>query len=79
MRYEPETALCSGADGLDAIRQIIADSRKILKSGGWILIEHGFNQQQAVQTLLKEFGYGEVRGYHDLADHPRIVAGKYNT
>jgi release factor glutamine methyltransferase len=70
--------LSSGADGLDAIRTIIASAPQHLHAGGWLLLEHGFEQAQAVCALLRQAGFSEVQTRHDLAGLERCSGGRFN-
>lgn len=76
LRFEPGYALASGADGLDAIRQIIDAAPRHLASGGWLLLEHGFDQGESVRGLLDQGGLIEVQTWQDIADHDRISGGR---
>jgi release factor glutamine methyltransferase len=76
VRFEPESALIAGADGLDAIRCISADAESFFRPGGWLLFEHGYDQAQAVRTLLETHGYDRVTSYRDTAGHERVTAGR---
>jgi len=76
VRFEPESALVAGADGLDAIRCIAADALSFLRPGGWLLFEHGYDQAQAARTLLETHGYDRVVTYRDTAGHERVTAGR---
>jgi len=76
---EPEFALTSGDDGLDAIRQITEQAKEFLTDGGWLLVEHGYDQANAVKQLFLDHGYLDVETKQDLAGHDRICAGKYIT
>lgn len=67
LTHEPLSALASGADGLDDIRRIIAAAPALLAPGGWLLLEHGWDQADAVQALLRESGLQQVQGRCDLA------------
>ena len=78
VRFEPFTALVSGADGLDAIRLIAASASSHLKPGGWIAIEHGLGQDAAVRTLLAAAGLESVSSRTDLAGIARVSSGQYN-
>ena len=70
--WEPVEALLAGADGLDAIRQIIQGAPDHLKAGGWLVLEIGADQGEAVRELLTEnFDHIEIR--KDLAGHDRIA------
>lgn len=75
VRFEPRSALTAGVDGLDAIRVIAAAAPGRLHSGGWLLMEHGFDQGEAVRALLREKGYLDVRSFRDLAGQDRVTGG----
>ncbi|MFZ4791134.1 MAG: peptide chain release factor N(5)-glutamine methyltransferase [Candidatus Competibacteraceae bacterium] len=77
LRFEPPAALISGPDGLDALRIIIAQAREVLKSGGWLLLEHGYDQGVAVPALLRERGFSEVTDFQDTAGLSRVSRGRY--
>lgn len=78
LRFEPEQALVSGIDGLTALRKIIKESPKFLKPGGYLFLEHGFDQGEVVRNLMKEAGYTNIQQYRDLESHERVVVGKLN-
>ena len=67
LRHEPLSALTSGSDGLDAIRSIIAQAGAHLYPGGWLLLEHGYDQASAVRALLHSAGLQHVQSRRDLA------------
>lgn len=73
LTHEPRKALTSGADGLDDIRQIIAQAPAHLAPGGWLLLEHGWDQAFAVQSLLREAGFVQVQSRRDLAGIERCT------
>lgn len=75
VRCEPRTSLISGSDGLTAIRQIIANAPCKLVRGGWLLLEHGWNQGPAVRRLYGRSGFAHIRTWHDLAGLPRVSEG----
>jgi release factor glutamine methyltransferase len=75
LTHEPLQALTSGADGLDDIRQIITQAPSRLAPGGWLLLEHGWDQAQAVQTLLRQGGFEQVQSRQDLAGVDRCTGG----
>ena len=75
VRFEPEQALAAGPEGLDAIRRIIEDARAHLKVGGWLLLEHGYDQT-AVTALLRQYGYEAIHCYSDLSGRDRISEGR---
>jgi len=70
--WEPASALFAGADGLDDIRVIMRGAREWLKPGGWLVLEIGYRQGDAVLTLASELGLVNAEVRHDLASHPRI-------
>lgn len=79
LKHEPLTALASGADGLDDIRVIVREAVRHLKPNGWLLLEHGFDQAQAVQTLLGNQGFVNVQSRPDLAGILRCTGGQWQT
>ncbi len=76
LRHEPMTALASGEDGLDAIRAIARDAPRHLARGGWLLLEHGWNQGAAVRELLTQAGFVDVCTERDLEDRDRATLGR---
>ncbi len=76
VRFEPRSALVSGADGLDDIRHITAQTGVHLKNNGWLLIEHGHNQAVKVTELLRQAGFGGIFSAPDLAGIPRVSGGQ---
>jgi len=76
VRFEPSSALVAGPDGLDDLRTIITQAPAHLSPGGWLLLEHGFDQAEAVRELLVRQGFGDVASVADLAGHPRISLGR---
>jgi len=75
LRFEPASALASGADGLDDIRRIVAQARDHLAPGGSLLMEHGWNQGPAVRAVLEAAGYSEVFTEQDLEQRDRVSGG----
>ena len=78
LRFEPQAALVGGADGLDAIRAIVALAPRHLLAGGWLAVEHGQGQEGEVRNLLEKAGLELVSSRPDLAGVARISVGKYN-
>ena len=78
LRFEPRTALASGDDGLDALRQIIAAAPRFLEPDGWLLLEHGYDQAAAVQALLDAAGFQAIEQHRDLAGILRVSGGRYS-
>jgi release factor glutamine methyltransferase len=76
LHHEPTQALVAGADGLDDIRSIVDQAMPRLKPGGWLLLEHGFDQAAAVRALLSERGFAQVCSRRDLADIERCSGGQ---
>jgi release factor glutamine methyltransferase len=74
--FEPANALVAGADGLDAIREIVRGAGKHLAPGGWLLVEHGIGQERAVFDLLAGAGLEDRATWPDLAGIPRVSGGK---
>jgi release factor glutamine methyltransferase len=75
-RHEPELALISGDDGLDALRLLIAGAPSRLCQGGWILVEHGFDQGEAVRERMRAAGLEDIETRTDLAGHPRATRAR---
>ena len=75
LQHEPLLALTSGADGLDAIRRIVQDAPGFLKKGGWLLLEHGYDQALTVRELLQERGFAQVSSRLDLNGIERCTGG----
>jgi len=76
LRFEPASALASGADGLDDIRVIIAGAVAHLLPGGWLLLEHGWDQGPAIRALLAAAGLVEVDTVVDLEQRDRVSLGR---
>ena len=76
LRFEPASALTSGADGLDDLRCIISDAPAYLKAGGWLLLEHGFDQAEQTRSLLVQRGFVAVQSRRDLAGIERCSGGQ---
>lgn len=78
VRFEPLTALISGKDGLDDIRQIVTQARRCLKPGGWLLVEHGYDQSERVQALFSEAGFDHITAHQDFGGQDRAVMAQLN-
>ncbi|EMI51323.1 N5-glutamine S-adenosyl-L-methionine-dependent methyltransferase [Stenotrophomonas maltophilia AU12-09] len=76
LRFEPSTALASGMDGLDDIRRIVDGGQAHLRPGGWLLIEHGWDQGAAIRALFDATGFAEVQTVQDLEQRDRITLGR---
>lgn len=75
LRFEPRSALAAGPDGLDDLRIIAAGACSHLEAGGWLLVEHGFDQGAAVRALFTEAGLGSAATYRDLEGRDRVTEG----
>lgn len=73
IRFEPYSALVSGQSGLEAFHSIISQAPEYLDKEGYLLLEHGYNQQESLMRLLKERGFAVVQGYKDLAGLERMI------
>ena len=76
LRFEPIDALTDHGDGLSAYRKIIGGAKTQLCEGGWLLMEHGYDQSQAVQDILSAHGFIEVQSWPDLAGILRVSGGR---
>lgn len=76
VRFEPASALVAGRDGLDDLRLITQQAGAYLNAGGWLLLEHGYDQAQAVRDLLLSQGFEGVHSCIDLGGHERISLGQ---
>lgn len=76
LTHEPMSALTAGSDGLDAIRVIVAGAASHLEVDGWLLLEHGHDQRQAVADLLEQQGFSNIACRRDLAGLPRCSGGR---
>jgi release factor glutamine methyltransferase len=75
VRFEPMSALASGIDGLDDIRLIVKQAQRCLKPGGWLMVEHGYDQAVKVQLLFSEAGFSEVSSRQDFGGNDRVTMG----
>ncbi|MDH5305118.1 MAG: peptide chain release factor N(5)-glutamine methyltransferase [Gammaproteobacteria bacterium] len=74
---EPELALVSGSDGLDAIRRLSRDCPTVLVEGGLLILEHGNQQRDAVAAILASDGWRDIRGHDDYAGRPRATTARF--
>ena len=77
LRYEPSAALAAGTDGLEALRAIVRQAPDHLQPDGWLLLEHGYDQGEAVPALLRERGFTDVRDHLDIAGLSRASSGRW--
>ncbi len=78
LTHEPQAALIAGSDGLDAIREIVRDAPAHLLPRGWLLLEHGAEQGEAVRALLLDAGFTDVETCRDLSGLERVTGGRSN-
>ncbi|MGS2724403.1 peptide chain release factor N(5)-glutamine methyltransferase [Porticoccus sp. GXU_MW_L64] len=77
VRFEPHSALVAKDAGLADIRTIVGAAPDHLQHGGWLLLEHGYDQGQAVRQLFRDGGFGGVQTRRDLAGHERVTLGHF--
>jgi len=76
VRFEPSSALSAKQNGLADIINIVKQAKNFLHPTGWLLIEHGYNQAEQVQTIFQQSGYNEIETRKDYNQQPRITFGK---
>ena len=76
LRFEPAGALTDHADGLSALRRIVVEAPDWLADGGWLFLEHGYDQAVAVAELLAAAGFVAIEQYRDLAGIVRVSGGR---
>ena len=79
LRFEPAGALASGKDGLDDIQLLVQHALKHLKKDGYLLLEHGYQQAEAVRSLMAKAGYIDIETHQDIEDRDRVTLGKIPT
>ncbi len=79
LRFEPIDALTDQADGLSALRKIVVEASTFLDNDGWLLLEHGYDQANAVRTLLDDAAFHDVQSWRDLAGIERVSGGRKAT
>jgi release factor glutamine methyltransferase len=78
LRFEPASALVAGPDGLDDIRRIVAEAPAHLEPGGWLLLEHGYDQAAAIARLLQAAGLSDAFTARDLAGIERVSGARHS-
>ena len=76
LRFEPMVALTPGGDGLSALATIVEGAMGRLVAGGWLLVEHGYDQHDDVRSLFERAGFTDFESARDLAGIPRVFAGR---
>lgn len=74
--HEPKSALIGGPRGTEVLERVAREARGVLAPGGWLLMEHGYDQRLYLENLLAELGYTEVADHRDLAGVDRVVVGR---
>lgn len=77
VRFEPRSALVAGGNGMDELGQIASAAFTHLRPGGWLVIEHGYDQGERTARLLHAIGYIEVSDHQDAAGLSRVTLGRY--
>lgn len=77
LRFEPEIALSAAGDGFEIIRRLVQQAPQHLHDGGWLLIEHGYDQGSRVRECFAEAGFAEIESRRDLGDIERITLGRW--
>ncbi len=77
IRFEPKKALIADRQGLSDIFEIVKTAKNFLYPGGYLIIEHGYNQKQQVQSFYEKNKYTNIASHHDLAGQPRITIGQW--
>ena len=77
LRFEPVSALSSGVDGLDDIRVIAKHAARFLRANGWLFFEHGYDQADAVQALLRDEGYQDITTLRDFGGNDRVTLASH--
>ncbi len=78
LRFEPLSALCADEHGLKDIKIIAETARNYLDANGHLLIEHGYDQSNQIQTIFKNLNYNNIQTYDDLSGQPRVTHGQWN-
>ena len=78
LSFEPLSALASGADGLRDIRLLAAECVPLLQDQGWLMLEHGADQQGDVANILSAAGWVDIACHNDLAGKPRVTVARRN-
>jgi len=76
LQYEPQTALVAANNGMADIDHICQQARQHLKADGWLVLEHGYDQRQAVNKCLQQYGYHDIETFKDLSDNDRITQAR---
>ncbi|OBX05638.1 SAM-dependent methyltransferase [Gallibacterium genomosp. 3] len=78
VRFEPRSALVAENNGLADIEYIIDQGRRFIRKQGWLLLEHGWQQAEAVQTLFKRYNWQQIQTINDYGGNPRVTFAKWS-
>lgn len=79
LRFEPQDALTTGGTGLEVLERLVREAPAFLQPGGWLLLEFGFDQADAVSIMLQQAGYEDMELFQDFQGHTRVVAARYKS
>jgi len=79
LRFEPSSALIAPQNGLADLKNIIKNAPNYLNNNGWLILEHGYNQAEAVELLFKQYGFTSIHLHHDLNGLDRCTKGQFTT
>jgi release factor glutamine methyltransferase len=74
--HDPRVALVAGPDGLDVVRTVAATALRLLRPGGWLVVEHSDRQGESAPAALRAAGFVDVTDHPDLAERPRFAQGR---
>ena len=74
--HEPEAALVAGESGMEALQHIINDAQRHLHPGGWLILEHGYDQADEVTHRLRQKGFEDIESHSDIAGQARVAVGR---
>ncbi|RJT27075.1 peptide chain release factor N(5)-glutamine methyltransferase [Buttiauxella izardii] len=77
VRFEPRSALVAENHGLADLRTLVESARNFLEPGGWVLLEHGWQQAAQVRELFRDAGYTEIQSCQDYGGNDRLTTGRY--
>jgi len=75
VRFEPTSALLAGPEGLDAYIKILPEAQRCLRPKSWLLMEHGYDQQDRLGELMAQSGFRDIHGIKDFSGQPRVIMG----
>lgn len=76
LQFEPQKALLAGETGLEAIQHIVRHAKEYLLKNGWLMLEHSYDQAEAMKSLLERRSYASIENYLDLSGYARVTCGE---